>query len=111
MLSFEFTCAFGKLVVLPQPERRYANPNKIQIDLMQRIQRVLGIPIVNCCVTTSTLLKTGGCYACIKDLVGTRVYKERHEKLNTRVKTSCSICNVLTCKQHIKLSCAKCNDR
>ena len=34
--NFEFTYALGKLLVLPQIERRYANPSRIQIDLMQR---------------------------------------------------------------------------
>ena len=35
--------ALGKLLVLPQIEKRYANPNGIQIDLMQHIRGVLGI--------------------------------------------------------------------
>ena len=71
----------------------------------------LGIPEVNRCVVTSTLAKTGRCYACVKDLFGINLYKERREKLNTRVKTSCSICNALICKQHTQLVCAKCNNR
>ena len=36
MSNFEFTYALGKLLVLPQIERRYANPNGAQIDLIQR---------------------------------------------------------------------------
>ena len=98
MSNFEFTYALGKLLVLPQIEKRYANPNGIQIDLMQRTRKVLGIPEVNRCVVTSTTAKTGRCYNCVEDLVDTNVYKERREKLNTRVKTSCSICNALICK-------------
>ena len=111
MSNFEFIYALGKLLVLPQIERRYANLNRIQIDLMQHIRRVLGIPEVNRCVVTRTPAKTGRCYACAEDLVGTNVYKKRHEKLNTIVKTSCSICNALICKQHTQLVCAKCNNR
>ena len=87
----EFTYALGKLLVLPQIERRYANPNGLQIDLMQRI--------------------SGRCYAGVEDLVGTSLFKERREKLNTRMKTSCFICNALICKQHTQLVCAKCNNR
>ena len=111
MSNFEFAYALGKLMVLPQTERRYANPIGIQIDLMQHIRRVLGIPEVNVCVATSTAAKTGQCYECVEDLDGTNVYKDRREKLNTRVKTSCSICNMLICKQHTQLVCAKCNNR
>ena len=108
--NFEFTYALGKLLVLPQIERRHANTNGLQIDLMQHIRRVLGIPEVNRCVVISTSAKTGRCYACVENLVGTNVYKERREKLNTRVKTSCSICNALICKQHTQLFCGKCNN-
>ena len=46
-------------------------------------------------------LKTVLC--CVEDLVGTNVYKEGREKLNTRVKTSCSICNALNCKSILNL--------
>ena len=53
--NFEVTYNLGKLLVLPQIERRYANPNGLQIDLMQHIWRALGISEVNCCVVTSTL--------------------------------------------------------
>ena len=106
----EFTYGFGKSLVLSQIERRYANPNGIETDLMQHIRRVLDIPEVNRCVITSTSAKTGRCYACVEDLVGTNVYIERCEKLNTRVKTNCSICNALICKQHTELVCAKCNN-
>ena len=83
MSNFEFTYALGKLLVLPQIERRYANPNGLQIDLMQCIRRVLGIPEVNRRVVTSTLAKSGLCYASVEDLVGTNMYKDRREKLNT----------------------------
>ena len=72
---------------------------------------VFGILEVNRCVVTSTPAKTGRCYVCVEDLVGTNQCKERREKLNTRVKTSCSVCNVLICEQHTQLVCAKCNNR
>ena len=108
--NFEFTYALGILLVLPEIERTYANPKGHQIDLMQCIWRILGIPELNRCVVTSTPAKTGWCYACVEDLVGTNVYKERREKLNTRVKTNCSICNALICKQHTQLACEKCNN-
>ena len=111
MSNFEFTYALGKLLVLPQIERRYANPNGLQVDLMQYIRRVLGIPEVNRRVVTSTLAKSGRCYASVEDLVGTNMYKDRRAKLNTRVKTSCSVCIALICKQHTQLVCAKCNTR
>ena len=45
-----------KLLMLPQIEKKYANPNGIQIDLMQRIRRVF--QEVNLCVVTSTPAKT-----------------------------------------------------
>ena len=71
----------------------------------------MGIPEVNCCVVTSTLAKNGWCHARVEVLVGRNVYKERPEKLNTKAKTSRSISNVLTCKQHTQLICEKCNNR
>ena len=111
MSNFEFTYALGTLLVLPQIERGYANQNGIPIDLMHRIQNILGIPEVNHCIVTSTSAKTGWCYACVDDLVGVNVYKERREKLNARAKTSCSICNALICKQYTQFVCAKCNNR
>ena len=42
---------------------------------MQHIQRVLDFLEVNRCVVTSTPGKTGRCYTCVEDLVGTNVYK------------------------------------
>ena len=70
----------------------------------------MDIPEVNRCVVTNTPAKTGRCYACAEDLVGTNVYIERCHKLNTRVNTNCSICNALICKQHTELVFAKCNN-
>ena len=64
---------------------------------MQHIQRVLDFLEVNRCVVTSTPGKTGRCYTCVEDLVGTNAYKEGHEKLNTTVKTSFLIFNALIC--------------
>ena len=58
--NFEFTYALGKLLVLPQIERRYASLNGLQIDLMQRIRRVLGIPEGNRCVVQVPLQKLCG---------------------------------------------------
>ena len=68
------------------------------------------MPEVNPCVVTCTPAKTGEYSACAEDLVGTNIYKERCDKLNTRMKTSCSICNALICKQHTQLVCAECNN-
>ena len=64
---------------------------------MQHIQRVLDFLEVNRCVVTSIPGKTGRCYTCVEDLVGTNVYKEGREKLNTTVKTSFLIFNALIC--------------
>ena len=64
---------------------------------MQHTQRVLDFLEVNRCVVTSTPGKTGRCCTCVEDLVGTNVYKEGREKLNTRVKTSFLIFNALIC--------------
>ena len=47
---------------------------------MQHIQRVLDFLEVNRCVVTSIPGKTGRCYTCVEDLVGTNVYKEGREK-------------------------------
>ena len=97
--------------MLPQIEKRYANPNRIQIDLKQRIRRVYSTPEVNGCAVTSTPAKAEQCYACVQDLLGTNMYEEGRRKLNTRVKTSCSICNALICKQYTQVVCRKCNNR
>ena len=79
--KFEFYYALDKILVLTPIDRRYANPYGIQIDLMQRIQQVL-----DRCVVTSTPAKTGRYYSCLEDLIGKNLYKERRDKLNTRVK-------------------------
>ena len=89
--NFEFTYALRKLLVFSQIERRYANPNGLQIDLTQHIRRVLAIPEVNRFVVTSTSAKTGRCYPCIEDLVGTNVQKERrkHQSENKLLNLQC----------------------
>ena len=41
MSSFDFTYTVGKMLVLPHIERRYVNPNGLQSQLVNKMQRIL----------------------------------------------------------------------
>ena len=47
MTSFEFTYQSGKLLVLPNIQRRFENRRGFKIDLIQKMRRVLGITELN----------------------------------------------------------------
>ena len=48
MSSFDFAYTLGKMLVLPHIERRYASPNGLQLQLVNKIHRVLKVPESRC---------------------------------------------------------------
>ena len=107
MSTFEFTVRLGKQLILPAIQHRFENSNGIRSSAMQKIERVLCIrnihrPVGN--VDESV----GRCGICVGGIVGTDNYKQKHKKLNNKLKAKCQKCQSLTCKAHSRLVCASC---
>ena len=107
MTSFEFTYQLGKLLVLPNIQRRFENSRVFKIDLIQKMRRVLGIAELNKAPSKATAT-VGRCKVCVHNIVGSPEYKEKRQKLNNKLKLKCEKCSEFVCKNHIKVVCEIC---
>ena len=112
--NFDFTSALGKALVLPNIQNRYQNENRIQLPILQKIKRVLGIKETNRRPQTeapATLF--GRCHVCFQEIVGTSQYKKMQQKMNNKIKSKCAHCSSFICKKHVvetKFICCDCAD-
>ena len=114
--NFEFTYQLGKALVLPQIHRRYDNPNGLQIPILQKIRRVLGLPENHkpSPDPETPASKSGRCHKCIEAIVGNETYKQDRDKLNNKLKSKCRICSGFVCKKHqykTEVICENCFDQ
>ena len=73
--NFEFTYAIGKGLVLPAIQRRYSNSNGLQIAVVNKMRRVLGIKeAMHHAADIPT--KSGRCFKCIEAIMGSIYVKE-----------------------------------
>ena len=99
MSNFQFTYELGKALCLPLIKRRYESNNGLQIDVLQKMRRVLGIQEVNRGTTpTSEAKKQGRCGKCVEELVGTANYKTGRYDLNNKLKGKCVVCGTFCAK-------------
>ena len=69
--NFEFTYQLGKFLVLPIVQQRYEIRNGIQIAVMEKIRRVLGIAGLNRQPQPEApLTHSSHCYKCVEMIVG-----------------------------------------
>ena len=83
--NFEFTYQLGKALVLPKIRERLENSNGLQIAVLQKVRRVLGLPEVNrrpLPDPETAVTPIGRCYKCVESVVGTKTYKTDREKMN-----------------------------
>ena len=112
--NFDFTYALGNSLVLPGIQNRYQNENRIQLPILQKIKRVLGIKETNRRPQTeapATLF--GRCHVCFQEIVGTSQYKKMQQKMNNKIKSKCAHCSSFICKRHVvetKFICCDCAD-
>ena len=106
--NFEFTYAIGKGLVLPAIQRRYAYSNGLQIAVVNKMRRVLGIKeAMHHAVDIPT--KSGRCFKCIKAIMGSPNYICERNRLNNKLKTKCFQCNKYICKIHqVEFICGDC---
>ena len=84
--NFEFTYAIRKGLVLPAIQRRYANSNGLQIAVVSKMHRVLGIKeAMHHLVDIPT--KSGRCFKCIEAIMGSPNYIRERNRLNNKLKT------------------------
>ena len=107
MTTFAFTWELGKMLTLPLVQRRYENVKGLRIELIQKMQRVLGIKEANRRPVLH-VANIGRCHICVQDIVGSRNYKKDREKLNNKLKSHCNMCNEIVCKVHIATICQSC---
>ena len=109
-----FTYQLGKVLVLPKIRQRLENSNGLQISVLQKVRRVLGLPEVNrrpLPDPETAVTPTGCCHKCVEAIVGTKPYKKDREKLNYKLKTKCRVCSGLICKKHqykVEFTCEDC---
>ena len=110
--SFEFTYRLGKMLVLPNIDRRYSNSNGLTIDLVQGMRRVLGIAEVNRQLALNPDSTHGRCHVCVENIVGTPNYKNDCEHMNHRLmrKAQCAKCQGFICKKQTAVLCQSCKD-
>ena len=106
--NFEFTYAIGKGLVLPAIQRRYANSNGLQIAVVNKMRRVLGIKeAMHHAVDIPT--KSGRCFKCIEAIMGSPNYIRERNRLNNKLKAKCFQCNKYICKVHqVEFICGDC---
>ena len=101
--DFEFTYELGKALVLPSIQRRFENPNDLQIKILNKMRRVLNIQEVNHRPQIENQrTKSGRCFKCVNEIVGTAYCKSKSEKLNNKLKSKCHIRSQFLCKVHQK---------
>ena len=99
--NFEFTYQLGKALVMPKIQHRLENSNGLQIQILQKMRRVLGLPEVNVRpITNPGIAASGRCQKCVEAIVGKKNYKQDREKLNNKLKTKCHVCSCFLCKKH-----------
>ena len=112
--SFDFTYVLGKALVLPRIQNRYQNNNGIQLPILQKIRRVLGIKETNRrpqIEIPATLFCR--CHVCVQEIVGTSQYKKMQQKMSNKIKSKCARCSSFICKKHIaetEFTCCDCAD-
>ena len=115
--NFEFTYQLGKALVLQKIRRRLENSNGLQIAVLQKVRRVLGLPEVNrrpLPDPETAPTSTGRCYKCVESIVGTKTYKTDPEKMNNKLKAKCSVCSGFICKKHqykLEFTCEDCFEK
>ena len=99
--NFEFTYQLGKALVMPKIQHRLENSNGLQIQILQKMRRVLGLPEVNVRpITNPGIAASGRCQKCVEAIVGKKNYKQDREKLNNKLKTKCHVWSCFLCKKH-----------
>ena len=106
--NFEFTYAMRKGLVLPAIQRRYANSNGLQIAVVNKMRRVLGIKeAMHHAVDIPT--KSGKYFKCIEAIMGSPNFIRERNQLNNKLKTKCFQCNKYICKVHqVEFICGDC---
>ena len=109
--NFEFTYELGKALVLSSIQKRFENPNGLQIKILNKMRGVLNIQEVNHHPQIENQrTKSGRCFKCVDEIVGTADYKNKREKLNNKLKSKCHICCQSLCKVHQKSTKYVCED-
>ena len=86
--NFGLTYAIGKGIVLPAIQRRYANSNGLQIAVVNKMRRVLGIKeAMHHAVDIPT--KSDRCFKCIEAIMGSPNYMRERSRLNNKLKAKC----------------------
>ena len=114
--NFEFTYQLGKVLVLPK-RLRLENSNGLQIAVLQKIRRVLGLSEMNrrpLSDPETAVTPIGRCHKCVESIVGTKTYKTDREKMKNKLKTKCRVCSGLICKKHqykLEFICEECFEK
>ena len=81
--NFEFTYVLGKALVLPSIQRRFENQSGLQIKIHNKMRHVLNIQEVNHGPQIKNQrTKSGCCFKCVDEIVGTADYKNKRETEN-----------------------------
>ena len=104
--SFDFTYTLGKILVLSHIEQRYASPNGLQSQRLNKIQHILKFAESRCIEKTLDNAKDGRYIVCRGNIVGEPEYIALRDKLNHRMKKSSVKCLGFVCKRHSEVLCS-----
>ena len=85
--NFEFTYQLGKALVLPKIRKRLENSNGMQIAVLQKVRRVLGLPEVNCrpfLDLEAAVTPIGCCHMCAESIVGTKTSWKTEQQIESK---------------------------
>ena len=109
--NFEFRYELSKALVLSSIQRRFKNQNSLQIKILNKMRHVLNIQEVNHRrQNKNQRTKSGCCFKCVDEIIGTADYKNKREKLNNKLKSKCHLCSQFLCKVHQKSTKYVCED-
>ena len=91
MSNFEFTYIIGKTFVLPAVRQRYENSNGLQINIINKMRRFLGIKeVLGLPEPDNFIAKNRRCFKGVECIVRTSRYKIKQKKMSNKLKTKYS---------------------
>ena len=97
--NFKFTYNLGKALILPSIKRRYCNSNGLQIRIINKIRRVLGVKEVSRKPDVENAqTKSGRSLNAWKEFLVPA--HTRPSEMNNKLKFKCRKCNKFICKKH-----------
>ena len=98
------------MLVLSHIGRVYGSLNGLQLQLVNKMRRVLKVAESRCIEKALDNAKEARCYVCKGNIVGKPEYIDLRDKLNHRLKKPCVKYLCFVCKEHSEVLCSSCKE-